>query len=170
MHKPSQNPVKKSLGAPFSKGARTPKALNFSTFFRLRTDTQCAPKRVNFPNSPGDCLGKRGSPAREGFPWHALLIQNRVLEGHSLLQSAPLLQNNPPDCSAIHSPQSALRVSTSEAVKSSPISVSCVNGGLCPLDTHKPFFEGLDPKIYILSVRKALPYSIKYTRFSGSLP
>ena len=20
--------------------------------------------------------------------------------------------------------------------------------GLCPLDTHKPFFEGLDPKIY----------------------
>ena len=27
-----------------------------------------------------------------------------------------------------------------------------------------------DPKIYILSVRKALPYSIKYTRFSDSLP
>ena len=30
--------------------------------------TQCAPKRVNFPHSPGDCGEKRGSPAREGFP------------------------------------------------------------------------------------------------------
>ena len=104
-------------------------------------------------------MRKRGSPAREGFPWNALLIQNRVLEGRSLLQSAPLLQNNPPDCSAIHSPQSALRVSTSEAVKSSPMSVSRASGGLCPLDTHKPFFEGLDPKIYDIISRKLPLYS-----------
>ena len=61
-------------------------------------------------------------------------------EGRSLLQSAPLLRNNPPDCFAIHTPQSALRV------KISLIAMS--DRGLCPLDTHKPFFEGLDPKIY----------------------
>ena len=34
----------------------------------------------------------------------------RGLEGRSLLQSAPLLRNNPPDCFTIHSPQSALRI------------------------------------------------------------
>ena len=37
-------------------------------------------------------------------------------EGRSLLQSAPLLRNNPPDCSAIHSPQSALRLVRVESV------------------------------------------------------
>ena len=29
------------------------------------------------------------------------------------------------------------------------ISAEDASGGLCPLDTHKPFFEGLDPKIHV---------------------
>ena len=37
-------------------------------------------------------------------------VSGVLSEGRSLLQSAPLLRNNPPDCFAIHSPQSALRI------------------------------------------------------------
>ena len=67
-------------------------------------------------------------------------VSGVLSEGRSLLQSAPLLRNSPPDCFAIHTPQSALRV------KVSLIAMS--DRGPCPLDTHKPFFEGLDPKIH----------------------
>ena len=65
---PSLKSFQKSFGAPFSKGARTPNALNLHTLLRLRTYTQCARQGVNFPNSPGDCWEKRGRPAREVAP------------------------------------------------------------------------------------------------------
>ena len=47
------------------------------------------------------------------FQWNC----RHFSEGRSLLQSAPLLRNNPPDCFTIHTPQSALRVNASEVVK-----------------------------------------------------
>ena len=63
-----------------------------------------------FSQQSGGLLGKEGETCKRGLSLKALPIRNRFPEGCSLLQSTPLLQNNPPDCSAIHSPQSALRL------------------------------------------------------------
>ena len=67
-------------------------------------------------------------------------------EGRSLLQSAPLLRNSPPDCSAIHSPQSALRVSTLEAVKKSEYRFQLQAKDSVLLNPASPFLKGLTPK------------------------
>ena len=40
-------------------------------------------------------------------------------------------------------------------------SVSCANKGLCPFESCKPFFEGLDPKIYCFFLPKPYQKTVK---------
>ena len=64
--------VKKSFGAPFSKGARTPKALKICTFFRLLTNTQCALRGVNCGTIRGIVPQERGALQERAPLWNPL--------------------------------------------------------------------------------------------------
>ena len=117
--------------------------------FRFALD-EVRSEKGEFLKQSGGLFEKEGKPCKRGLPLKAFPIQNRVLEGRSLLQSVPLLQNNPLDCSAIHSPQSALRVSTSEAVKKREYRQRMQAEGFALSTPTSPFLKGLTPKSMIL--------------------
>ena len=126
IQKTCRNGKSENFCGAFSKATASPKLFRFiktsekDYAFPTRTRRSALRNRV------------RGSPAREGFSL------KRSRKAHFFL-----LELYFGSCCARQ-----LKSERFSTVKSLQISVSRASGGLCPLDTHKPFFEGLDPKIY----------------------
>ena len=52
-----------------------------------------------------------------------------------------------------------------EVVKKIPQRFLSANEGLCPFNPHQPFFEGLDPKIYVFCAK--ILYKKSFQIFCG---
>ena len=105
-------------------------------------------EKGEFLKQSGGLFEKEGKPCKRGLPLERASDTEPRFRGALSLAERPSLAEQSPGlfCNSLPAERTACKRFGSR--EKERISAEDASGGLCPLDTHKPFFEGLDPKIY----------------------